>query len=89
MSHPFLARPDQMKFGHLANANPFGDRLALLTDIEVNDPRDLQDLLDQACADLGGALLRPNPRGWGPHRWELSVMGILGTGDTVEQAARD
>lgn len=44
-------------------------------------------LFGAAVSELGGTIQIPAPGGnWGPHVVELSLLGIIGAGDTAEEA---
>lgn len=68
-----------------------GDLAAFLDYLQgIPDSKDRIDAFGGAVIERGGAMDLPVPgQNWGPHRVELSLMGVQGTGDDADEALAD
>jgi hypothetical protein len=65
-------------------------RTALIDQIELTSPDLWPALIAPMTGEFGGSLTPANPaHGWGPHWWELSLLDVMGTGETLEAAVHD
>lgn len=62
----------------------------MLAAIDLTPASEQPDMIAAAVADHGGYVQAPQarPGGWGPHQWELSLLGIMGMGEDFPSALR-
>ena len=61
----------------------------LVETLELALPSAWLEIIDAAIAQHGGSLIPRGQDNWGPHCWHVSILGVAGTGDTLEEAVRD
>jgi hypothetical protein len=66
-------------------------RADLIDVLQQADPRDWPSCVANACIDLGGSLIAPqhNHGGWGPFQHEISILGVIGMGESFGEAVSD
>lgn len=81
-----IPEPDWQMRGALIAADL---REQLVATLELSQPSAWSEILTSAIGAHGGALIPTSGTGWGPHWWQLSLLGVSGTGATLEEAARE
>lgn len=64
-------------------------RCELAETLELAQPTAWADAIEAAIARHGGSLIPRGRDNWGPHWWQISLLGVEGTGDTFEEAVRE
>jgi hypothetical protein len=64
-------------------------RCELAETLELALPSAWAEIIEGAIARHGGSLIPRGRDNWGPHWWQVSVLGVEGTGETLEEAARE
>lgn len=89
MAHPRLHYPRPLP--RYQYDNP-AITAALLSDmlgaIDLTPASERADMINAAAADHGGYVSAPQTRagGWGPHHWEIGLIGIMGMGPDFDGA---